>query len=290
MEILNNIWNVLCTENAELVNIITSPFAFLENMFALILFTYILNIKCSFKAKLLYISLSSICNIISNFIIPTPFNVIFNYLIIFAVIYFIFKQGILKSLLALFLPILIFALINLLLLNIYIKFLHITYEQASTIPIYRLFYLLLVYIVFSLIIFILKYKRLNLKILEEFDKKTKKVIIFNIIIGLLTIAFQFIILFYTIDFAELYLTFSNFIILLAYFFINLYSLNKITKLTATTKELETSEAYNKSITALYDNVKGFKHDFDNIVSAIGGYVETNDMEGLKEYYYYFKYI
>ena len=105
------------------------------------------------------------------------------------------------------------------------------------------------------------------------------------ILGLFTIVLQGFIIVYYIDFANSYITFSNFIVLLAYFCINLYSLNKITKLTVTTRELETSEAYNKSITALYDNVKGFKHDFDNIVSAIGGYVETNDIEGLKEYYY-----
>ena len=35
---------------------------------------------------------------------------------------------------------------------------------------------------------------------------------------------------------------------------------------------------------MHDKIRGFKHDFDNIVQAIGGYVETNDMEGLKEYY------
>ena len=35
---------------------------------------------------------------------------------------------------------------------------------------------------------------------------------------------------------------------------------------------------------MHDNVRGFKHDFDNIVTTIGGYIKTNDMEGLKVYY------
>ena len=35
---------------------------------------------------------------------------------------------------------------------------------------------------------------------------------------------------------------------------------------------------------MHDNVRGFKHDFDNIVTTIGGYVKTNDLEGLKKYY------
>lgn len=288
MEILTNIWNVLNTENAELVTLITSPLILVENYLILSLFVNLLNIICTKKQKIIYVILSSIGSIITSLCIPSPFNVVCNYLILFLLIYFIFKQGPLKTIIALFFPALIFALVNVLILNIYMKLLGLSYEQASTIPIYRLFYLGIVYTVLLFIIFILKHQDFKLKMLEDFDKRTKKVIILNLIIGLFTIALQFVILFYCIDFAELYLTFSNFIVLLAYFCINLYSLNKITKLTITTRELETAEAYNKSITILYDNVKGFKHDFDNIVSAIGGYVDTNDMEGLKEYYRFFR--
>ena len=51
------------------------------------------------------------------------------------------------------------------------------------------------------------------------------------------------------------------------------------KLANTRKDLESAEEYNKSLEILYDNVKGFKHDFDNIVATIGGYVKTNDLEG-----------
>ena len=284
MEMLNNIWIALSTSNVDLINYITSPLVLVENFLVLLLFVNLLNINCNIKQKILYIVLSSICSIFASNFIPSPFNVIFNYLVLFALIYFIFKQGFVKTLIALFIPALIFGLVNALILNVYMKFLQLSYEQASTIPIYRLFYLLIVYSTVSLIIFILKNKNFTVKILEDFDSRTKKVIILNLILGLFTILLQGFIIVYYIDFANLYITFSNFIVLLAYFCINLYCLNKVTKLTVTTRELETSEAYNKSITILYDNVKGFKHDFDNIVSAIGGYVETNDMDGLKEYY------
>ena len=33
-----------------------------------------------------------------------------------------------------------------------------------------------------------------------------------------------------------------------------------------------------------DSVSAFKHDFDNIITTIGGYIKANDMEGLKKYY------
>lgn len=56
------------------------------------------------------------------------------------------------------------------------------------------------------------------------------------------------------------------------------------KLDITTRDLENAESYNNSLTILYDNVRGFKHDFDNIVNSISGYIQVNDMEGLKKYF------
>ncbi len=56
------------------------------------------------------------------------------------------------------------------------------------------------------------------------------------------------------------------------------------KLTLTTRKLESVEEYNNILRILHDNVRGFKHDFDNIITTIGGYIQTNDIDGLKKYY------
>jgi len=52
----------------------------------------------------------------------------------------------------------------------------------------------------------------------------------------------------------------------------------------TQRDLEQSKLYNKTLTILHDNIRCFKHDFNNIIQAIGGYIHTNDIEGLKKYY------
>ena len=275
MEMLTNVWNFLTTENVGFVNVMVSLFGFIESYLILMLFVNLLNIKCTTKQKVLYIIFSGfICSVLIQKFVPSPFNVICNYLALYFVIFFIFKQSFLKTLTALFLPALIFGLASILILNIYIKVLNITYEQCSSIPLFRFFYFVILYLSITIVILISKHKNFKIKILEDLDKRTKNVIIFNFILGLFTVALQAYITFYYLDFAEIYITLSTFIVLLIYFCINLYTLSKITKLTLTTRELETAEAYNK----------GFKHDFDNIVSAIGGYVQTNDMEGLKIYY------
>ena len=55
-------------------------------------------------------------------------------------------------------------------------------------------------------------------------------------------------------------------------------------LVTTTQKLQNAEEYNKTLHILHDSVRGFKHDFDNIVTTIGGYIKTNDMKGLEKYY------
>ena len=49
-------------------------------------------------------------------------------------------------------------------------------------------------------------------------------------------------------------------------------------------ELDTAKNYNKTLNIIHDTVRAFKHDFANIVITIGGFISTNDMDGLKKYY------
>lgn len=59
---------------------------------------------------------------------------------------------------------------------------------------------------------------------------------------------------------------------------------KTMSLQKTQEDLEQEKQYNKTLQILHDNIRAFKHDFANIISGIGGYIETNDMEGLNKYY------
>ena len=106
----------------------------------------------------------------------------------------------------------------------------------------------------------------------------------NFLFGFLNIFLQGILSAKYIDILPIEFTFFNFVSLLAYFCLSFYSLAKIMKLVTTTQKLESAEEYNKTLHILHDSVRGFKHDFDNIVTTIGGYIKTNDMEGLEKYY------
>ena len=50
------------------------------------------------------------------------------------------------------------------------------------------------------------------------------------------------------------------------------------------EKIEILKFYNRNLVRTYDDVRAFKHDFNNIMQAIGGYIKFNDFDGLKEYY------
>lgn len=189
-----------------------------------------------------------------------------------------------KALISLVSSIAFFGLISTLILNPYITLFNISAEQLSTVPIYYIGYLTCLYGLGYFLLSILKIIRFQVNLFEDIDTRNKKIILANFIFGFITLMLQAYITFYYIDNLPILITFLSFISLLAYFSISLYSLTRVTKLSLTTKKLESAEEYNKSLHILHDNVRGFKHDFDNIVTTIGGYIRTEDMEGLKNYY------
>ena len=91
MQILQNVWTALTTENEVLVNFICIPFYFIEATISMLLFTTLLNIKCSVKRKMIYIFSLSILSVLSRLFIPDPHGTYFNILICFVLILCIFK-------------------------------------------------------------------------------------------------------------------------------------------------------------------------------------------------------
>lgn len=284
MEIFNNIWVAISTPNEVLVNILLIPACFMENFLILLLFMSILNISTTTKQKLIYLSTISIIGLINIFFVPNPYNVIINYIVAIILANRVLKISFLKSIFSVLVSALIFNIVGALILNPYLTLCNITSEQLTNIPIYRISYLLMMYIIITIILVILKLKDFRIIFLEDLDQKTKYIIFYNLIFGIITLSIQSIITVYYIDTLPISITFLSFISLLAYFSISIYSITRMFKLILTTQKLQSAEEYNNTLHILHDNVRGFKHDFDNIVTTISGYIRTNDMDGLKNYY------
>lgn len=284
MEILNNLWLAVSTPNETLMNIISIPASVLEIVLLMFLFLSTLNISSTKRQKVTYVISMSCISLIMIALVKSPYNLCINYFTAVALLYVIFKKSFFKTIVAYVISLIILNLAGLLVLNPYITILKINSIQLNTIPIYRLFYIFIIYLVAILIIFFLRYKNLKMDFLEDIDIKNKSVIILNLLFGIIAIITQTIVLFYYVDNLPILMTFLSFISLLVYFSISIYSLTRTFKLILTTRKLQSAEEYNHSLRVLHDSVRAFKHDFDNMVTTIGGYIKTNDMEGLEKYY------
>lgn len=285
MGILQTIWNVLISENKPLTDIIVSPLAFIEIYLYMLVFTKILNINKTKKQASLFVILYSIISIVSLLFIPSPYYTFINLLAMPLLVFVIFKVGILKSILSEVIIYIVSFLICTTLIITYTSISGLSSYDVTAIPIHRICYSLLNYIL--LFLSYILFKKFSFKRVSTFEKiKSKKhfSILLNFIIGSLAIAIQCYIEFMYLDYIPTYLILLSISIFFIYFFISMFSLFRTSKLEITTQNLEEEKLYNQTLTLLYDNIRGFKHDFNNIVQGIGGYISTNNMEGLKEYY------
>ena len=284
MDSLTNIWMAFSTPNEYLINILSFPLLLIESYLSILLFPSILNIEITNKKKIFYVIFATLIGFLSENLIPIPYNIFVNYFFISILIYKLFKLSLIKSISCAILPSILFSLIGMLTSNSFVILFNISSEDLSVIPIYRISYALITYIFIGIIIFIIKICNLNINFLDDLDKKNRLIIFANLVLGFIAIIVQSIIIYYYIDILPMIFTFLSFLILLIYFSISLYSLTRVIKLSLTTRKLQSAEEYNNTLHILHDNVRGFKHDFDNIVTTIGGYIKTEDMKGLKNYY------
>lgn len=284
MDLINNIWMVLSTPNEFNTILFTLPLAFVEVFLFLKIFLVVLELVPSNKKQFLFIVLATITGIISKVIIHGAYNIFFNYFLLFVLAKIIFNISAFKALIGTLISFILSGIVSVLVLNPFLTFLNISSETLAITPIYAIAYSLLIYTFLILIICILKYTNFKITLFNDINSKNKKIIILNFVFATIALSIQTFILVYYIDNIPIFITFLGFLSLISYLGISIYSLTKTIKLSETTKKLQTAEEYNKTLKILHDNVRGFKHDFDNIVTTIGGYVKTNDMTGLQKYY------
>lgn len=284
MEILQTIWNALTTENEVLVKIINIPLAFVEMYLTITLPLILLNISSTHKQKGLAVLTLSIIGLLTAFFIPTPFNNLINIISFPIVFVIIFKTNILKSIIAEIIPYIIIFVVSFILLNLYSLIFNIPNNIANTVPIYKFTFSVILYLTLYFIYVIFKKSNLSFSSLDDLKNKNKLILLANFIIGIIAISIQLVIQSkYNIQDAQpVFIT--SILCLLCYFIISIYSLSRTAKLEKTSRDLEGEKLLNKSLTILHDNIRAFKHDFHNIVQSIGGYLSTNDLDGLKKYY------
>ena len=283
MEIFQTIWTALTTQNETLSTILLFPIYFIDIWVNMLLFTTIFDIKATKKSKIIYVlSMGAIAFLFRTFI-PEPYGIFLNIIMVILLVKFILKASWLKSLLSEFSIIALSSILELFMLQFYLSNFNITKEVLMSVPLYRIVYILSIYLCIYIIYRIIKFFKFRFN-LENLTKKNKILFIVNTLLGIIAIGTQFYLISFYSDKMPIGITIVSILSLFAYFFISIYSLLNTTKLETTSRNLTEAQLYNKTLSLLHDKMRGFKHDFHNIVQGIGGYISTNDMEGLKKYY------
>lgn len=284
MEFLNNIWIALTTPNAQLIDIISIPLTMLELYLTMELFISLLNIDSTKKQKIIYLAITIPLGLFCNFFVPKPYSNLITLIVAPIAIKFVFNISIMKAILAEFLPVVIITVLETILTRFLLVSFNINYLGCANIPLFRFGTTTFIYVILFVICQISKKKNINITVFDNINKRSKLILLSNMIVALVVIFMQMYLIGYYNDTLPSFIVFLNILFLVAYFVINFYSIAKTMSLQKTQVDLEQEKQYNKTLQILHDNLRAFKHDFANIISGIGGYVETDDMEGLKKYY------
>lgn len=284
MEILQTIWSALTSENNFGITIISMPLCYIEIFLTLLLSSSLLNLNFSRKKMIIFTVIFGTISNISFFILSDTIRIIINLILFPILIMIILKQNFFKGLLIEFLPVIFMVISEI----IWSKILNLTFNISSTeftlVPLFKLIMSILNYItIFIIYIFSKKFK-INISIFEGISRKTNFTLTLNFIIGLIAVISQI----YLVTFYSTILPFFIIVIgllsLFAYFFISMYSLVNTSKLAIATTNLEQEKETNRSLKEMEDELQAFRHDFSNILCTISGYIQVNDMNGLKQYY------
>ena len=215
-------------------------------------------------------------------------------------------QSILKIMISLFLPIQIYILVDILIkLFLYKIFLKIKSEKLYIAVIFSeiiktisetMFLIKNLYIssinltyiveiaVNSVIIVFLKYKKYEITLTECLNEKVKnKITAISLISIILILAVKVKILGDIEQIPSyLYLLFS--IMQIAYLVVLIKNILSMLKQNDAKIKIENLEGSNKRLQENYDSVRAFKHDFNNIMQGLGGYIIAKDFDGLNKMY------
>ncbi len=284
MNTLQTIWSALTTPNELIVRIQGIPITFLDIYVCMLYFTTVLNIDTTRKSRTKYLIIYGITANIITFTIPTSYAVFVNIIVWPLMVHFILKASILKSILSEIITLVITSILELIFSNIFLQIFNITSDMIMLVPIYRLIVVLSIYLILFIITKLINMFKVNIQIFDNMSLKTKTLLIINALLIILVLAMQFYLVRYYSNSMPLFITLISTISLIAYFIVSIYSIINASKLETTKIDLENANSTIHSLKILHDQVRSFKHDFDNMVNSIGGYVVNEDIPGLKKYY------
>lgn len=254
-------------------------YAMISSAMDIMLFIQLFNIRISKKKILSIVSVLGIVHFIVFLIVPSPYNKIFCFLITFFVAKIFFKQSPEKCALCETLNAVILIPVE----SILAKSLFECFDDVSNYieGIYNFKFILClkisIIIVRTIILFVLIKNKVHIS-LNHLNWKSRHSIYIVSAIGIfftILTEFQLLHIKYDILYTVILLNIMLFI------YICMQNILKINMVESQELKIHSLEVYNKTLSIMYDSIRGFKHDFSNFVMALDGYAEAGNISGIK---------
>lgn len=269
MNTIQKIIDILMKPNTTLTNIIILPFFVIEVYLYVNLFITLLNINPSKKSKYSCIFSLIIIFIISRFLIPVPFNTIFNILTFVLLYLLFFKRPLIDTFLGIIIPFLLTTLFEIISSQVYTLIFNKPYAEAISLPLYHILFLVIVYALLFILWQLFKHFKLNITLFTNLNKKDSLSILSTVILGFITIFLQLYITAFYNNILPGIIILLSIMCLVAYFFVSVFNIVKTKQLEVANRDIKNLKLYNNTLKIMYDNIRAFKHDFHNIMNGIG---------------------
>lgn len=276
--------NTLLQTNKALISICYFPLSFIEVLTNMILFINLFNVNSNKKQRIIYIFSSSFLVTFSKIIIPIPYNLFFNLTIMFLFTKFFFKISSLKALFCITIPYTLTITLESILFVITYCFFGIHLHEIFFNLLYTIGIPILTYLIIYIFYLLLKKSNFHINILDMFMYSKPFILILTGLFVIIVLSYNLCIAFYYSSNFPIGIAIVNIFILIAYFIFSIYFLIVFNELESAKQNIYSLQLYNKTLSIMHDNIRAFKHDFNNIIQSIGGYIETNDINGLQKYY------
>ena len=274
----------LSTENHFICNLLTFSSAFIETTLLVFLLKVLFKYDFDKYTFLKTIIPSTIIGAIIRIFLPIPFNLISNLIALIVIITFALKIPIFATSIVTLIFIGLIAILEYIINIFVVKVFNFNIIDSSMVPIYRILFSFVLYSLSFLIIYSIKFFKNSFNFSSQINFKEKFNIVILLFFTLMLICPNLIFLILiNMKIPTFYIIYNIFSAII-FFLLGTYYTYKVNRLQITQRELETANLYNSTLSKLVDSNRAFRHDLNNIINSIGGFIELNDMNGLKKYY------
>lgn len=284
MNFIQKITEGLMSPNEMLTSILIIPQAIIEIILYVNILFALLNIKAPKTKKYLQILILSLIAALSKYLLPNPFSSILNVLSISLSFIWLYKTKLIETFIGVVFLLLIATLFEIISTRIYTLIFNKPYSDYINYPLYTIFFLLIVYSCLFIMYKSFKKFNINISLFKNINKKDSITILFIIVLGFITVFLQLYISTLYNNLLPSFVILLSMLCLIAYFFVSAFNIVKTKQLEIANRDISNLQLYNNTLKVMYDNIRAFKHDFNNIMNGIGGYITAKDMDGLSKYY------